>query len=173
MGSITAKMVEANIEESKTKVDAALKGCRCSCEYTWPNGINAWAVRVNGVCAYCVEVGRKSKEWFDEVKAKRTEFKSKYKCIISTEEMGIDYADSGRWRSYELDTHGNSMDECEENASVSETDQDGGEIDIYSLKDASSEVFDRAIEMITAELKAFAYRATKAKQTSHALLRET
>lgn len=63
-------------------------------------------------------------------------------------EMGIDFADAGPWRSYHLETSGDSFNEMVENATVSEVDQDGGTIDAYGLSDASSEVENACLRLI-------------------------
>lgn len=54
-------------------------------------------------------------------------------------DLGIDYADEGAWRSYEMTTHGDSLAELLENVTIAEIDQDGGELDCYGLGDASNE----------------------------------
>ena len=63
-------------------------------------------------------------------------------------EIGIDFADAGPWRSYHLETSGDSFNEMVENATVSEVDQDGGTIDAYSLGDASSQIEIECLRMI-------------------------
>jgi hypothetical protein len=66
------------------------------------------------------------------------------------QDMDISYQDAGPWRSYHLDTYGNSVEELCENATIAEIDQDGGELDCYGYDDAWGEVQKRAREMITA-----------------------
>lgn len=64
------------------------------------------------------------------------------------QDLDIDYADNGRWRSYQLYANGDSLAELIKEATISEIDQDGGEIRSYSLHDCSSEVFNAAIIII-------------------------
>jgi len=55
-------------------------------------------------------------------------------------ELGIDYADCGPWRSYHLYAIGDTEREMREDASITEIDQDGGELNCYGLEDARLEV---------------------------------
>ncbi len=57
----------------------------------------------------------------------------KYKYSIEDAEMQTEYCDAGPWRSYRLDTHGNSLHECLVNATITAVDQDGGELYTESL----------------------------------------
>ncbi len=68
--------------------------------------------------------------------------------VIEDYDLEIDYRDSGRWRSYSLSTHGRTLQSLTNNAKVTETDQDGGEIDTYSLDCANAEVFEKVIRHI-------------------------
>ena len=52
-------------------------------------------------------------------------------------DLEVDYRDSGPWRSYELSTYGNTVQELIDNATISEIDQNGGEITCYGYGDAS------------------------------------
>jgi len=61
------------------------------------------------------------------------------KITIDTD-LGIDYCGSGRFRPYGLSTYGNSYYELLNNVTVSEVDQDGGEIVSYGLEECSREV---------------------------------
>ena len=63
-------------------------------------------------------------------------------------EIGIDFADAGPWRSYHLDTSGDSFNEMIQNATVSEIDQDGGELDCYELRQASDEIETACLRLI-------------------------
>lgn len=63
-------------------------------------------------------------------------------------DLGIDYADQGAWRSYNLETSGDSLTELAKNAVIFEIDQDGGDLNNYSLEDASSEIYNAAIKVI-------------------------
>lgn len=74
------------------------------------------------------------------------------KVNIDQEALSISYADSGRWRSFELSTSGTSFDDCSENGSISEIDQDGGEIRTYPLSEAYNGVIEAAEIVINREL---------------------
>jgi len=63
-------------------------------------------------------------------------------------DLGIDFADAGQWRSYQIETSGDSFNELVQNATVSEVDQDGGTIDAYGIDDASSEIETAALRLI-------------------------
>lgn len=63
-------------------------------------------------------------------------------------DIGIDFADAGPWRSYHLETTGDSFNEMVQNATVSEIDQDGGELDTYSIEQASSQIEMECLRMI-------------------------
>jgi hypothetical protein len=71
----------------------------------------------------------------------------KYLVTIS-QDLGIDYCDEGPWRSYQLETYGNSLDECLKNAGIEEVDQDGGSLRFYDLEDGSNEVIEKATGII-------------------------
>jgi len=62
-------------------------------------------------------------------------------------DLGIDYADCGAWRSYHLNTFGTTQEELRENATISEIDQDGGELNCYGLEEARNDV-EKAVEGI-------------------------
>jgi len=68
--------------------------------------------------------------------------------IIDCEEMGVEYRDEGVWRSYILNVSGNLQDDLGANASVTEVDQDGGEITTYALLDSCEAVRERGYDMI-------------------------
>lgn len=65
---------------------------------------------------------------------------------IKTEslDLDIDYRDDGPWRSYELTTHGETVEQASDNASITEVDQDGGEIKTTGLDDCTDQVVMRA-----------------------------
>lgn len=71
---------------------------------------------------------------------------------IDESDLGVDYQDAGPWRSYGLESHGETIEELFENAYVYEIDQDGGELNHYHIEDASTEVYkaarDRMIHLI-------------------------
>lgn len=62
--------------------------------------------------------------------------------------LEIDYRDVPPWRSFEVSARGNSVSEMLVDATISEIDQDGGEIRSYGLEDASNEVSQRAESLI-------------------------
>ena len=64
-------------------------------------------------------------------------------------DIGVDYKDVPPGRNYELYTWGNSIEECIENASISEIDQDGGELDTYIFYDATNNVKAAVMKIIT------------------------
>ena len=59
---------------------------------------------------------------------------------IDESDLGVDYQDAGPWRSYGLESSGETIEELINNATIYETDQDGGELDCYSINDAESNV---------------------------------
>lgn len=67
---------------------------------------------------------------------------------ISINDLEIEYRDIGPWRSYSMETNGETITELAENACISETDQDGGEIRTYALDDAPNDVFTKCMEII-------------------------
>ena len=68
-------------------------------------------------------------------------------------DLGIEYQDSGPWRSYRITASGNSVKEMIDDATVEEIDQDGGELDCYGLDDAPREVSDAAEKLIKKEFE--------------------
>lgn len=68
-------------------------------------------------------------------------------------DLGIDYADSGPWRSYDLNTHGTNYDELLANATIAEIDQDGGDLACYGYDGCSNEVAIAVEEAIKAALE--------------------
>lgn len=68
--------------------------------------------------------------------------------IVIDQELSIDFCDEGPWRSYLLITEGYDFDQLTAEAYISEIDQDGGELDSYSIDDAPSDVGECAIELI-------------------------
>lgn len=68
--------------------------------------------------------------------------------VIDDKEMGIIHQDAGPWRSYHLTCSGNSMPEMLQDVSITEVDQDGGDIATYGLEDACEEVRIRACHLI-------------------------
>lgn len=72
---------------------------------------------------------------------------------IESQDLGIDYRDSGPWRNYELSTDGKTIEECIDNASISEIDQDGGELATYGYEEASHEVAFAVCGVVTKAFK--------------------
>jgi len=62
------------------------------------------------------------------------------KFDVNEIDIGISYQDEGPWRSYGVESSGSTIEELFENATVYETDQDGGELASYSLEEAEYEV---------------------------------
>lgn len=69
------------------------------------------------------------------------------KVSISTD-IGVHYQDEPPWRSYYLETSGDTLIELIDNAQISEIDQDGDEIRTYELNEASNEVIKAAEKII-------------------------
>jgi hypothetical protein len=67
-------------------------------------------------------------------------------------DLDIEYRDNGPWRSYELQTHGDTRLELIENVTIAEVDQDGGELDCYGFDDASNEIQHKILVVIDAML---------------------
>jgi hypothetical protein len=67
---------------------------------------------------------------------------------IDCEKMGVSYQDSGPCRSYELSAAGNDHDSMLSTAQVVELSQDGIEMAIYPLSNASLAVQRRGHSMI-------------------------
>lgn len=63
-------------------------------------------------------------------------------------DLGIDFADAGPWRSYQLETSGDTFTELVQNATVSEIDQDGGTLFAYGIDEAPSQVEAACLRMI-------------------------
>ena len=72
---------------------------------------------------------------------------------ISIEDIGVDFADSGPWRSYALEASGNTLDELMNDAQIFETDQDGGSLNHYNLGDADNGVYQAAVKILEKEFK--------------------
>jgi len=64
------------------------------------------------------------------------------------EDMGIFHQDCGPWRSYQLYFAGNNLQEILEDMTISEIDQDGGELNCYGIDDAENEVQKAAYQII-------------------------
>ncbi len=63
---------------------------------------------------------------------------SKYN--IDVQDLGVDFADDGAWRSYGMSTSGDSLQELLSEAVIYETGQDGGELNSYSLDNGNSQL---------------------------------
>lgn len=64
----------------------------------------------------------------------------KTKYNISYCDLGVPFQDSGAFRSYELSASGDSLGELIEDATISEIDQDGGELNTYGYAECSTNV---------------------------------
>jgi hypothetical protein len=67
---------------------------------------------------------------------------------LNVDDLGVNYQDCGPWRSYSFNTFGSTLEELWDNATVSEIDQDGGEIDCYGAGEAPMEVFNMIEKII-------------------------
>jgi hypothetical protein len=75
------------------------------------------------------------------------------KYSVVEEDIGVNYQDCGPWRSYGVDSFGNSLEELMENATVFEVDQDGGELNCYGIDDCpTQEVYNAVIAELKAEI---------------------
>ncbi len=71
------------------------------------------------------------------------------KTFIQDGDLGISYQDEGPWRSYEVvDCCGETPQDAVENLTVSEIDQDGGELDCYGFDDAPYEVQNKILKLM-------------------------
>lgn len=68
-------------------------------------------------------------------------------------DLGIEWQDAGPWRNYEIQAHGSTYAELIEDATISEIDQDGGELNCYGINDASTSVALAAQKVIERECK--------------------
>ena len=68
-------------------------------------------------------------------------------------DLDTEFADEGQWRSYQFTAEGESLQDLLESATVSETDQDGGEIDTYALEDARNDVIKEVYSVIENTIK--------------------
>lgn len=68
--------------------------------------------------------------------------------ITIDEDLGIEWRDAGPFRSFNLSAQGETLSEMLEDATISEIDQDGGELDCYGLEDAPKDVEDAAFNLI-------------------------
>ena len=76
------------------------------------------------------------------------------KMFYLDEELDVEYRDNGHWRSYHIDGQGTTMLELLADVTISEEDQDGGEIACYGLEDCESlEVHDAAHAVILGHVK--------------------
>lgn len=73
------------------------------------------------------------------------------KYNIEYADIGYDHRDSGPWRSKELSTAGDDLQELLNNVAVSSIDQDGGELDTVGYEDLSQQD-KRAVDRIIAKL---------------------
>ena len=67
---------------------------------------------------------------------------------IDESDIGVDFQDEGPWRCYGVQSEGSTIEELFDNATIYETDQDGGELNCYSLEDASQEVYTAAARVL-------------------------
>lgn len=75
---------------------------------------------------------------------------SKKKFFIDGD-LETEFRDEGQWRSYSVYSDGYCLLDLIQNASITENDQDGGEIDTYGIDDAPLEVQVEAVEDIGKE----------------------
>ena len=68
-------------------------------------------------------------------------------------DLKTEFRDCGLWRSYWLYANGSSFDALCDDATISEIDQDGGEIASYGLGDASNELRDEVESLVKAKVR--------------------
>ena len=67
------------------------------------------------------------------------------KFQINYLDLNVDYTDSGKFRSYSLDTHGNGLQDMMLNATIEVIDQDGDTLDTLVLDDCPKQVYTQAV----------------------------
>lgn len=67
---------------------------------------------------------------------------------IDITDIGIDWQDAGPWRSYGVESYGDTVADVMANAVIYELDQDGGELNCYALYDANMDVREAAKKAI-------------------------
>lgn len=77
---------------------------------------------------------------------------NKVKFSIDTD-LSIDYQDAGPWRGYQLTAQGNTPMQFRHSATISEIDQDGGELASYEISDAPNSVQDKALKVLENVIK--------------------
>jgi len=75
------------------------------------------------------------------------------KEVVIDEDLNIPYRDSGTWRSYQLMTHGYTVQELIDTADIVELNRDGDMIDWYPMGEGHGEVEEAGIELINTEWK--------------------
>ena len=84
---------------------------------------------------------------FFQLDTKGNPTKTAPKYSIDTD-IGLDYADSGPWRSYNLVADGDSATELYNNAYIVEIDQDGGELNQYDIGELPYKGFEYCLDLI-------------------------
>ena len=74
------------------------------------------------------------------------------------ENLEIDFQDCGQWRSYHIYTQGDTLQELIEDATISEIDQDGGELDCYGIEDTYQTSYGLTIAMCSDNVRYAAMR---------------
>ncbi len=58
------------------------------------------------------------------------------------EDIGVDYCDEPPWRSYNVVGEGDTLGELYNDLCIAETGQDGDEVGLYSLVEATDEIIE-------------------------------
>jgi hypothetical protein len=74
------------------------------------------------------------------------------RITVEDDDLYPEWADCGPWRSFSFTATGTDYESLVEDATISEVDQDGGELACYGLDQADSVVYDRVIEAINRRL---------------------
>ncbi len=98
-----------------------------------------------------LEVEREEAEKSDQEMGFPAQRRVKYNI---DQDLGIEYADEGPWRSYQFTASGDSLLELVEDAQISEVDQDGGDLRCYGLDEATEKMRELAEKLILEALNA-------------------
>jgi hypothetical protein len=67
--------------------------------------------------------------------------------------LPIDFADEGPWRSFHMDTQGETLVELINNATITEIDKDGGELNCYGIPDADPNTVEAVFDVLELVLR--------------------
>ncbi len=114
-----------------------------------------------GVCQYCGkpsvcegalcadhwEAARTARR--DEAAARLTALRAEFRYYLPAGDLGVDFRDAGPWRSYDVDeVRAHTARDLLAEVSISEVDQDGGDLACYGFEDAPREVQDAILKAV-------------------------